>query len=603
MFTVTDHGFERDGAAHRIVSGALHYFRVHPALWADRLRRLRTLGANTVETYVAWNFHAPAPGRAEIDGPRDLGAFLDAAAAADLDVIVRPGPYICAEWEGGGLPGWLLADPRLRLRCSDPAYLAAVDAWFDVLIPIVAARQYPEGGRVVAVQVENEYGSYGDDRAHLEHLRDGLLRRGIHVPLMTSDGPTLQYLLGGTVAGATPTINFGSRAVEYLAAFRAEYPDTPALCMEFWNGWFDHWGEPHHTRPAADAAAELAAMLDHGMDVNLYMAHGGTNSGLWNGCNHDGVLRPTVTSYDYDAAIAEDGTLTAKFHAFREVIARHLPIPEIPDDLVAEPAPAPATELSEVARGTLTFDDLVSLARATLGAVPGLRLPEGPSPFPPSFEDLGLERGLLLLRARVDHPGGSVPLRLYGLRDRAHVFVDGRLVGIAERDEGTPDALDITAERGELVLDLVVESLGRINFGPLLGERKGVLRGAWFGTRFVMGWEAWPLALDRIGTSVAALAIREQDADGLAVARYALDNTAGRDVFLDLRAHTRGFAWVGDELVGRYWRRGPQQTLYVPAPLVTQDIEVTLLATDGPGGGLRTAPGPILDELLDKETP
>lgn len=602
MLSIEGGRFVRDGHDHKIVSGALHYPRVHPDQWADRLRRLRLLGCNTVETYVAWNFHAPAPGTTDFTGPRDLGRFLDLAAEADLDVIVRPGPYICAEWEGGGFPGWLLADERIRLRCMDPAYLAAVDAWFDELIPIIAARQ--DSGRVVLVQVENEYGSFGDDKEYLAHLRDGLVRRGITVPLVTSDGPTLVFLQGGTVDGVMPTINFGSRTLQYLDPFRAEFPDAAPMCMEFWHGWFDHWGDQHHSRPADEVVPELEAMLGNGMSVNLYMGHGGTNFGLWNGCNHDGTaLQPTITSYDYDAPVAENGALTEKFHAFREVFARQVAVPELPDDLVAAPPTLPPGELSETASTALSCDDLQALSLSAVARLPWHRAQHDPTPWPPAFEDLGLERGMLLYRAEVAHPGGTVNLRLHDLRDRAHVFVNGKLLGILQRDGET--TLPVTAERGTLALDLLVESQGRINFGPLLGERKGILRGAWFGTRYVMGWRAYPLPLDLMGEELRALTGRDSasDADGLSLRRFALpvaDEHAGRDAFLDTSALTRGFAFVGDDMLGRYWRVGPQQTLYVPGPLLTAgDHVVTVLATDGPGGALALSDHPILDQTQE----
>ncbi|MFX0537159.1 glycoside hydrolase family 35 protein [Ornithinimicrobium sp. Y1847] len=614
----------RDGEQHLIVSGALHYFRVHPDLWLDRLRRLRAMGANTVETYVPWNYHAPERRTIDFSGRRDLGRFLDLAAEADLDIIVRPGPYICAEWEGGGLPGWLLADtPRSQLRSSFEPYLDAVARWLTTVCPIIAERQRDHGGRVVMVQVENEYGSYGDDPTYLEFVRDALKQSGITVPLVTSDGPGDQWLLAGTVAGAAPTINFGSRAAAHLESFRRLRPDTPAMCMEFWNGWFDHWGEPHHVRDPQDAAAELATMLEGGMHVNFYMAHGGTNFGLWNGCNHDQVLQPTVTSYDYDAPISEDGTLTEKFYAFREVIGRHLELPELPDDLVAEPARLGPRALERVGSFVLTPDRLQALSEETVAWVAGARIPERPSPQPPTFEEVGLERGMLLLRSAVDHPGGPVDLKIFGLHDRAHVLLDGALVGIVGRDEGQPEALTIDAPAGRYPLDLIVESQGRINFGPLLLDSKGVTKGVWFGTRYVMGWRAYPLALDVIGADVLGSIDRSLDGyldtsddgsvnasvndeslgeerAGLVVDRYELtvaDNTQHRAAFISTRDQGRGFLYVDDEMLGRYWDIGPQQTLYCPGPLLGAGRHtVTLVRTD-PGqdeGMLYLAEGPDL---------
>ncbi len=231
-----------------VISGALHYFRVHPDEWAARLRALHFLGFDTIETYVPWNLHEPAPGEHVFDGLADLGRFLDLVAAEGLGAIVRPGPYICAEWDNGGLPAWLTGQPGIRVRTCDPDYLAAVDAWFDVLAPVIAVRQSDTGGPVAMVQVENEYGSYGSDADYLEHLRAGLRDRGITVPLFTSDGPTEYMLAGGTLPGVRATVNFGSDPEEAFGLLARLRPDDEPFCMEYWNGWFDHWGTSHHVR-------------------------------------------------------------------------------------------------------------------------------------------------------------------------------------------------------------------------------------------------------------------------------------------------------------------------------------------------------------------
>lgn len=440
----TPDGFLRAGDPHLIVSGALHYFRIHPEQWRDRLRRLVVMGCNTVETYVAWNIHQPSREVTTFEGFADLGRFLDIAAEEGLDAIVRPGPYICAEWENGGFPGWILADRNLRLRNRNAAYLQLVDAWFDQLIPVIAQRQAGRGGNVVMVQVENEYGSFGDDTAYLAHLRDGLVARGIEELLVTSDGPARMWLTGGTVDGALGTVNFGSRTLEVLAMAERELPDQPQMCMEFWNGWFDHWGEEHHERTGGDAAGELADMLEHGMSVNFYMAHGGTNFGMQAGANHDGTLQPTTTSYDYDAPIAENGALTDKFRAFREVVAAHRELPAYEEHLAqlgldAQPATLPA--------GDVPIEKVVSL-RGTERFTRSAEV----HPMPPAFEDLGLERGLLRLSreieiARSDREGwpAITPLKLYDLHDRAWVYIDGIYAGAAGLDPAQAGLLSPSA--------------------------------------------------------------------------------------------------------------------------------------------------------------
>ena len=594
--TPTPDGFLRHGEPHLIVSGAMHYFRVHPEQWTDRLRRLVAMGCNTVETYVAWNVHQAAPGETSFEGFADLGRFLDLAAKEGLDAIVRPGPYICAEWENGGFPGWLLADRNMGLRHRDPAYLAHVDAWFDELIPVITERQASRGGNVVMVQVENEYGSYGDDRAYLEHLRDGLLARGIDELLVTSDGPARMWLTGGTVDGALATVNFGSRALEVLAMAEEELPAQPQMCMEFWNGWFDHWGEEHHERTGENAASELADMLGAGMSVNFYMAHGGTNFGLRAGANHDGALQPTTTSYDYDAPIAENGALTDKFRAFREVIAPHRELPPLEQHLAqlgleAEPATLPAAEL---------ILEKVAPLRPTERFTRAAEV----HPVPPAFEDVGLERGMMRLSREIEiaavERGGQLqisPLRLYDLHDRAYVYVDGiplAPVGVVGNEQNPTDPADVdltpVAEqllpgggRRTVRVDILVESLGRVNFGPRLGERKGVLGGVWQTIRFLNDWEVdtWPL--EDMGEELAALldsADGGADGDSPALpvlAGATFDVTEPADTFLDVSDAGHGVAYVNGFCVGRYWSIGPQQTLYVPAPLVRAGRNEVLL--------------------------
>ena len=323
----------RAGRAHRVLSGSLHYFRVHPAQWRDRLERVAALGLNTVDTYVAWNFHQRSEdGAAEFEGWRDLERFIRLAAEVGLDVIVRPGPYICAEWDNGGFPAWLTARLGTRLRSSEPEFLSAVAAWFDELIPRVVDLQASVGGPIVAFQVENEYGSYGDDTGYLEWLRDALRARGVTELLYTADGPTELMLDGGTLDGVLASTTFGSRASAAAALVKSRRSGEPFLCAEYWNGWFDHWGEKHHIRTVASAESTLADILDIDGSVSLYMAHGGTNFGLWAGANHNGRLQPTITSYDSDAPIAEDGALTAKFVAFRNRLGQlsDEPLPELP---------------------------------------------------------------------------------------------------------------------------------------------------------------------------------------------------------------------------------------------------------------------------------
>ncbi|MFJ4685040.1 beta-galactosidase family protein [Streptomyces sp. NPDC088789] len=596
MFTISPEGFSLDGRPLRLLSGALHYFRVLPEQWPHRLRMLRAMGLNTVETYVPWNLHEPRPGAYDFSGIADLDRFLHTTREEGLHAIVRPSPYICAEWENGGLPWWLPADPEVRaLRCRDAAYLAHVDRWYDRLVPLLAAHQTTRGGNVLMVQVENEYGSYGTDTGYLQHLADGLRTRGIDVPLFTSDGPDDFFLTGGTLPGTLATVNFGSRAGDAFRSLARLRPDDPPLCMEFWCGWFDHWGAEHVVRDPEDAAATLTDILDAGASVNLYMAHGGTNFATWAGANTENPTTgerylPTVTSYDYDAPIDERGATTKKFWAFREALAPYadgpLPDPEPPAPLL----PPTRVELTASLRLSDTLDTLAGpTARAAL---------------PPSFEELGTPHGLVLYSTRIPGPRQPYPLSAQGLADRAHVYVDGTHAGVLERD-GTTELPDIPVPAEGARLDLLVESMGRVNYGVALGDRKGVRR-VLHTQQHLHGWTARPIELghgtpDRLTwDSRADSRAPATEPPGTAPSgaptgpvflRGTLDVSEPADAHLALPDAGKGYVWVNGFCLGRYWRsRGPQRTLYLPWPLLRPGRnEIVVLELDADLGTVPSA--------------
>ena len=573
----------REGVSHRILAGSIHYFRVHPDQWEDRLRRLAAMGANTVDTYVAWNFHERVEGDIRFDGWRDIERFIRLAGEAGLDVFLRPSPYICAEWSNGGIPFWL-SGRVAALRTSDPAFLAAVDAWYDELIPRLVPLQASQGGPIVAIQVENEYGSFGSDAGYLAHLRDGLRRRGMIEMLTTADGITGDMIEHGSVPGAMATFTFGTgvaRAVE----LRRE--GDALMCSELWGGWFDHWGERHHVRSAASTGGTIEELLAAGGSVSLYMAHGGTNFGLWNGANHDRVLQPTVTSYDSDAPIGEDGTLNDKFHALRAMFApfHARELPPVP----AAPRKQAASSATLHPRGSLL--DLVASLPVT-GDV---------TPRPLTFEELGAEDGLVAYEAEVSYPADAT-LTIDGLHDRAVVFLDRRPLGVLERDGETSLALPAAGGTGRLVI--VVESLGRINYGPYTGEGKGIMRGVMIGRRLVNGWThrlvpqdvpdstAWTDAGVRGGFATDA---GTEVSDGVAAASF--DITEPLDAWLAFPGGSKGMVWLNGFLLGRYWKVGPQETLYAPAPLWRAGRnEIVVLDTDGLGATVEIREEPCFGE-------
>ncbi|MFG2748329.1 glycoside hydrolase family 35 protein [Streptomyces xanthophaeus] len=565
LLQIDDDGFRLDGEPFRILSGGLHYFRVHPGHWRDRLRKARLMGLNTVETYVPWNLHQPRPDEFRTDGQLDLPGFLDLAAAEGMHVLLRPGPYICAEWEGGGLPSWLLAEPGIRLRSRDPRFLAAVDDYFDRLLTPLGTRLASRGGPVLAVQVENEYGAYGDDTAYLEHLADSLRRCGVDVPLFTCDQPA--DLERGALPGVLATANFGSRSAQNLAALRALRPSGPLLCTEFWIGWFDRWGGRHVVRDAEQAAQELDELLATGGSVNFYMFHGGTNFGFTNGANDKHTYRPTVTSYDYDAPLDEAGDPTEKFHAFREVIAKYAPVP-------AELPPARAEKFASAAVRLTGALALLDWAPALGDAVAARR--------PLTMEQLGQDFGFVLYEAALPDAGPAL-LELPQVRDRAQVFLDGQPVGVLER-EGHEHALTFSVPGPGSVLSILVENQGRVNYGPGIHDRKGLPAGVVLNGLPLEGWTSRPLPL----ASLADLPFAAGTATpvGPAFYRGTFDVARPADTFLHLDGWTKGVAWVNGFALGRYWSRGPQRSLYVPGPVLRAGgNELVVLELHAPGRG------------------
>jgi beta-galactosidase len=587
----------RNGVPHQILSGALHYFRVHPDLWRDRLRRLADMGLNTVDTYVPWNFHQPRENEpASHTGWRDLEHFVRLAAEEGLDVVVRPGPYICAEWSNGGLPSWLTGRD-VDLRSSDPAFLAAVGLWFDDLIPRLARLQANLGGGIVAVQVENEFGSFGDDAEYMRWSREALVSRGITELLFTADGPTDLMLDGGTLAGTLTTVTMGSKAQQARHLLASRRPDEPFIVAEFWNGWFDHWGEPHHVRGVDSAASTLADIIRDGGSASIYMVHGGTNFGLWAGANErDGVLQPTITSYDSDAPIAEDGVLTEKFYAMREVLGTTAPIRSEPRLPVLPAASLPVTRGSALQVGI----DAITLAT-------GASLTTGSRPA--SFEQLALDSGMVRYTAYPRVPMGETTLTFGDVRDRGIVYVDGARVGVVDAASTTVTVLG-TGRVIELIV--IVENMGRVNYGQLLGQHKGLLGKVLVGQRAVQGWTSQPIALqdwaadelalatvaagggDDVGTASADVNSAETEnaaTSGFATATLTVETAA--DTFLALPGFGKGFVWVNGFLLGRYWHVGPQMTYYCPAPLLhAGENTITVLELDhfGTSIDLRTEP-------------
>ena len=555
-FEIGEQDFLLDGEPYQIISGAMHYFRIHPELWADRIEKARLMGLNTIETYVAWNAHEPRRGEWDATGWNDLGRFLDLVAEAGMHAIVRPGPYICAEWHNGGLPLWLTA-MGTKLRSSDPNYLAAVDGYLRNVYEIVEPRQIDRGGNVILVQIENEYGAYGSDQDYLRELIRITKDAGITVPLTTVDQPQPQMLEDGSLPELLRTGSFGSNPTERLRILREHQPTGPLTCMEFWNGWFDWWGSFHHTTSAEVAARDLDAMLAAGASMNFYLVHGGTNFGLTNGANHKGRYLPITTSYDYDAPIDEAGDPTEKYFVFREVIARYAPVP---DGLPAEAIDRPRIEVRLVSTG----DWLESSSTSDNYEQP------------PSFDELGQFSGLV--RYSTELPADESGLLTFGeIRDYAWVEVDGVRVGRLSRT--TQDVSAVIPAGRELVI--LVEEQGRVNYAERIGELKGLIGEVSLNGKPLTDWRAELVDLGVIAERIADAKATENQSGRVGLrGEFQLD--AQSDLFLDTNGFGKGYAFINGFLLGRYWANGPQRTLYVPSPVTKAGAnQLILLELEG----------------------
>lgn len=582
-------GFFRNGEPVKLISGALHYFRVVPEYWRDRLEKLAAMGCNTVETYLPWNLHEGKKGVFDFAGMADAEAFIRLAGELGLMVIARPGPYICGEWEFGGLPAWLLAEDGIRLRSRHESFMRHLREYFAVLLPKLIPLQIDRGGPIIMMQVENEYGYFGDDVGYMLAVRDLLLEHGVTVPLMTSDGPLGNSLACGSVQGALPTANFGSNALERSPLLRSHLDGRdwmspsnaagsseglPELVAEFWVGWFDHWGSSKHsTAPAGQNAADLDEILRRG-SVNFYMWHGGTNFGFMNGSNYYDELTPDVTSYDYDAPLSEDGQITPKYEALREIIARHAPVSKIEF----------TTKITRAAYGKAEVAERVSLF-ATLEKLTS----PTESLWPLSMEKLGQGYGYTLYTSRVDKGRKIEKLRLLKTNDRVNIFVNGqRALTLYDRQllEEWPVDWDIG---GGLELCILCENMGRVNFGARMDDqRKGIDGSVLLDSRAHSGWRCYPLELDAEMVAKVDYSVGWKEGDpGFHRIPFHVD--APGDTFLELEGWGKGCVFLNGFNLGRFWDVGPQKRLYIPAPLLkTGNNELVVFESEGKAAGFIT---------------
>jgi beta-galactosidase len=546
-FALADSTFLLDGKPFQIISGEMHYPRVPREAWRQRMKMAKAMGLNTIGTYVFWNVHEPQKGVFDFSGNADIVEFVKTAQQEGLWVILRPSPYVCAEWEFGGYPYWLEKEDGLIVRSKENKYISEYRKYINEIGKRLAPLQVNHGGNILMVQVENEYGSYGKDKDYLALNQKMFKDVGFDGQLYTCDPEAA--IKDGHLPGLLPAIN-GVDDVAKVKRLITQHHNGkgPFFIAEWYPAWFDWWGTKHHTVPADDYLPKLDAVLAAGVSINMYMFHGGTTRGFMNGANFNDKdpYEPQVSSYDYDAPLDEAGNATTKFMKFRKVIQRHLPAgQQLPDVPAAKPVMAiPAIMLTKTSSMFAQLPKAVSALN------------------PLTFEDINQAYGFVFYRTIIQG-GKKGVLKINGLRDYGMVFLNGQRIGILDR-RLKQDSLELTLPSGKVQLDILVENLGRINFGPfLLQNKKGITGGVSFGNTPVTKWITYGFPLTNISRVKGAPGKVVGNLPAFKKGVFNLQRVA--DTYFDMSKWGKGIVWVNGHNLGRYWQVGPQQTLYVPA--------------------------------------
>ena len=577
-FTIGTNDFLLDGQRFQIRCGEIHAARVPKEYWRQRLQMARAMGLNTVCAYLFWNLHEPKPGEFVWSGQADDADFCRIAQEEGLWVILRPGPYSCAEWEMGGTPWWFLKEDNVKLRSRDPRYLDAAKKYLKEVGRVLGPLQITHGGPIIMAQVENEYGFFGQDTRYLGEIRQALQDAGFDVPLFACN--PVSVMKNGLLTNLFQAANFSSDPAGNFKQLRALQPQGPLICSEFYPGWFDTWGQPHHYGKPASYLADLEYMLKNDASFSIYMVHGGTTFGLWSGC--DRPFKPDTSSYDYDAPISEAGWATPKFFQTRELFAKYL----LPGETLTEPPtqnPVIAFAPVTVTKCAPIFDNL-----------PALLTDEQPG----NMEKYDQVYGCILYRTTIP-PGAATTLEAAAIHDFGFVFIDGKRAGILDRRSANAKILLPERKTGSQ-LDILVEPMGRINFGPEMSDCKGLIAPVKLGGKILKSWQIFQLPLD--DKMIAGLKFNSRPATGPAFWRATFNLEKAGDTFLDLRGWGKGDLWVNGHCLGRFWNIGPTQTAYAPGCwLHTGENEIIILDLTGPQNpeiaGLEK---PILDELRPK---
>lgn len=591
-FGIRDGHFILNEKPFSIYSGEMHYPRVPSQYWKHRLQMMKAMGLNTVTTYVFWNYHEEEPGKWNFSGEKDLRRFIKTAQEVGLYVIIRPGPYVCAEWEFGGYPWWLQKNKSLEIRRDNKAFLEECEKYIRQLAKQIVPLQINNGGPVIMVQAENEFGSYVAQRKDIsleEHrkyshkIKEMLVKEGISVPLFTSDGSSL--FKGGSIEGALPTAN-GESDIDVLKKSINEYNGGkgPYMVAEYYPGWLDHWAEPFVKVTTEDVVKQTELYIKNGVSFNYYMIHGGTNFGFTSGANYnkDHDIQPDLTSYDYDAPISEPGWATPKYKALRDIFQKMNK-----ERLSDIPQPVKVITIPEI-----RFSKINSLFDCIDQNKPVV------NNAPLTFEDLNIGNGYVLYRRKFDKDQKGT-LDIPGLRDYANVYLNGIWKGEVNRVT-KKYSLDIDIKAGDR-LDILVENMGRINYGAnIVHNLKGIISPVKInGVEIFGNWEMFPLSFDKFPNYAYQTKNIADHSPVIQEAEFNLNETG--DTFLDMRKLGKGIVFINGKNIGRYWSKvGPQQTLYIPGVWLKKGkntIQIFEQIFEG-NRSVNSIDHPILDQLV-----
>lgn len=568
--------FLLDGQPIKIISGAIHYFRIPTSQWEDSLYNLKALGANTVETYIPWNIHEPVEGIFDFSGMKDIVSFVKLAQSLGLMVILRPSAYICAEWEFGGLPAWLLKTPKIRLRSTDKRFMAKVASYFSELLPKLLPLQVTQGGPVIMMQIENEYGSYGMEKAYLRQTKKLMEEYGVSVPLFTSDGAWEAALEAGSLIedDVFVTGNFGSHSKENATALeqfmQKHGKKWPIMCMEYWDGWFNRWGEPIIKRDPKDLAQEVKEMLELG-SLNLYMFHGGTNFGFYNGCSaRDSGSIPQITSYDYDALLTESGEPTEKYYLVQKAIKE-----VCPEVWQATPRNKNFNHL-----GSFEVTQSVSLLNTKKTLTQSVA-----SSYPLTMEEAGTGYGYVLYSVELRNYSNQQKMKIVDADDRIQIYLDGEYQATQYQSEIGQELLvgnELNIE--SIAADFLVENLGRVNYGFKFNhnsQSKGIKGGIMQDIHFHQGYQQYPIDLSSQQLAeIDYSAGRNVKQPSFYKVIFTLQEVS--DAFIDCSKYGKGVVVVNGVNLGRYWQEGPTYSLYCPKDFLhLGENEVVIFETEG----------------------